>query len=141
MSRENINQKLLFMNYFIHCLKNYANFSGRARRKEYWMFVLFTAIFAILFAGLDNLLGTTISFNHPTEGLMKLPYGYFYFAFGLAMLVPGIAAIVRRFHDIGKSGWWYFIAFVPCIGIFPLIYFLVKAGDTGDNQFGPDPKA
>lgn len=129
------------MNYFIHCLKNYANFKGRARRKEYWMFVLFTAIFAILFVGLDNLLGTTISFNHPTEGLMKLPYGYFYFAFGLAMLVPGIAAIVRRFHDIGKSGWWYFIAFVPCIGIFPLIYFLVKAGDTGDNQFGPDPKS
>ena len=129
------------MNYFIHCLKNYTNFSGRARRKEYWMFFLFTAIFALLFAGLDNLLGTTVSFNHPTLGEMKLPYGYFYFGFTLAMLIPGIAAVVRRFHDIGKSGWWYFIAFVPCIGIFPLLYFLVKPGDVGENQYGPDPKA
>ena len=57
------------------------------------------------------------------------------------MLIPGIAAVVRRFHDIGKSGWWYFIAFVPCIGIFPLLYFLVKPGDVGENQYGPDPKA
>ena len=139
-----LNQKIQIMNYFIHCLKNYANFNGRARRKEFWMFALFSLIFGIVFALLDNVLGTTISFNLP-QGPIKLPYGYLYFAFSFVLLVPGLAVGFRRMHDVGKSGWLFIVFYgltVLClVGIFPLIYFMVKAGDAGENQFGPDPKA
>lgn len=129
------------MNYFISCLKNYANFNGRARRSEYWWFVLINLVIALIFAGLDNVLGTTIKMNLPQQGETPLPYGYLFFAYSFATMIPGIAVAVRRFHDINKSGWWYFVAFIPCVGIFPFLYFMAKAGDVGENQFGPDPKA
>jgi len=105
------------------------------------MFFLFNMIFAALSAVLDNLFGTTLKFNIPGQGEMLLPYGYFYFTYTVTVLIPGIAVGARRFHDIGKSGWWYFVIFIPCLGIFPFIYFMVKAGHAGENQYGPDPKA
>jgi uncharacterized membrane protein YhaH (DUF805 family) len=130
------------MNYFIHCFKNYANFSGRARRKEYWMFVLFTIIFLILISILDGLLGTSYTFNYPLGGKeIPMSFGYISIAFYLAIIIPGIAVSVRRFHDIGKSGWWYFVSMIPCVGPFIGIYFMAKAGDIGENLYGPDPKA
>ncbi len=86
------------MNWYFKVLRQYADFNGRARRKEYWMFVLFQIIFGIVCIMIDGGLGTNFS---------PLPYGYVYLAFGLLTLIPGIAAVVRRLHDIGKSGWWY----------------------------------
>jgi len=119
------------MKYYLEVLKKYATFSGRARRSEYWYFVLFNFIFMIVAMGLDNLLGTTVS---------VLPYGYFYFALALAVLIPGLAVFVRRMHDIGKSGWWYFIAFIPLVGAIWLLVLCCTEGVSGDNEYGADPK-
>jgi len=119
------------MKYYLEVLKKYAIFSGRARRSEYWYFVLFNLIFMLVAMGLDNLLGTTIS---------VLPYGYFYFALAIAMLIPGLAVFVRRMHDIGKSGWWYFIAFIPFVGAIWLLVLCCTEGVNGDNEYGADPK-
>jgi uncharacterized membrane protein YhaH (DUF805 family) len=119
------------MKYYLEVLKKYATFSGRARRSEYWYFVLFNFIFMLVAMGLDNLLGTTVS---------VLPYGYFYFALAIAMLIPGLAVFVRRMHDIGKSGWWYFIAFIPLVGAIWLLVLCCTEGVSGDNEYGADPK-
>jgi len=119
------------MKYYLEVLKKYATFSGRARRSEYWYFVLFNFIFMLVAMGLDNLLGTTVS---------VLPYGYFYFALALAVLIPGLAVFVRRMHDIGKSGWWYFIAFIPLVGAIWLLILCCTEGVSGDNEYGADPK-
>jgi len=99
--------------------ENYANFEGRARRKEYWMF--FLANFIVSFA-----LGFVLGLISPTLGLAANVYS-------LAVLVPSIAVAIRRMHDVGKSGWYILIP----------IYNLILActeGDKGPNEYGPDPK-
>ncbi len=118
------------MNYFIQALKKYVDFSGRARRKEYWMFILFYMLFMIAAMVIDGILiaitGIAIS---PLTSL-----------FSLAMLLPTIAVSVRRMHDLGKSGAMVLITLVPLIGG---IWFLVLAateGQAGENQYGSDPK-
>ena len=120
------------MNWYLKVLKNYANFSGRARRKEYWFFVLFNVIFAFVAMLLDNLLGLAIE---------DVGYGPFYILYSLAMLIPGIAVSVRRLHDIGKSGWYILLALIPCVGGIILLVFDLTPGDTFENEYGPDPKA
>ena len=119
------------MNWFIKCLQNYANFSGRARRKEYWFFVLFNVIFSIAAMILDNLLGLTFQ---------DQAYGPFYCIYGLAMFIPGLAVSIRRLHDIGRSGWYFLLALIPCVGGIILLVFDLTPGDVGENQYGPDPK-
>ena len=119
------------MNWYLKALKQYADFNGRARRKEYWMFVLFQIIFAIVCMMIDGGMGTNFA---------PLPYGYVYAAFALLTLLPGIAVTVRRLHDVGKSGWYYFIVLIPLIGAIWLIVLMAKEGDGGENQYGPDPK-
>ncbi|WP_113923903.1 DUF805 domain-containing protein [Cognataquiflexum aquatile] len=119
------------MDYFISALKNYATFSGRARRSEYWFFSLFYMIFAVVAITLDNLFGITI------EGLF---YGPLYFILIFAMIVPSLAVAVRRLHDVGKSGWFYFIILIPFIGA---VWFLVLAStdsQPGRNKYGQNPK-
>jgi uncharacterized membrane protein YhaH (DUF805 family) len=106
------------MNYYIGCLQKYAEFQGRARRKEYWFFVLFNFIFAVAASIIDNITGI----------------GLLYTIYVLATLIPAIAAGVRRMHDVGKSGWFILIP------IYNLVLALTE-GDRGDNQYGPDPKA
>ncbi len=120
------------MNWYLEVLKKYAVFSGRARRKEYWFFVLFNAIFAIAAMILDNILGLAIE---------DVGYGPFYILYALATIVPGVAVSVRRLHDIGKSGWYILLAFIPCVGAIILLIFDLTPGDTGDNEYGPDPIA
>lgn len=120
------------MNWYVKVLKEYVNLSGRARRKEYWFFVLFNAIFTIAAMILDNVIGLTIK---------DLGYGPFYILYVLATLLPSIAVSVRRLHDIGKSGLFLLLAFIPCVGGIILLIFDVTAGDVGENQYGPDPKA
>jgi len=105
------------MNYYLKVLQNYTNFNGRARRAEYWYFVLFNAIASIII----SLIGGALKF----ELLGNI--------YSLAVLLPSIAVGVRRMHDVGKSGWFLLI---------PIYNFIlaVTPGDEGNNEFGPDPK-
>lgn len=119
------------MNWYLKVLKQYADFSGRARRKEYWMFALFNIIFIIIAMILDNILGTTAG---------ELPYGVFYFLYVLAIFIPGLAVSVRRLHDVGKSGWMYLIVLIPLIGAIWLLVLMVTDSISGENQYGPNPK-
>ncbi len=119
------------MNWYLAVLKNYAGFSGRARRKEYWMFVLFNMIFAIIAMILDNVLGMTTG---------ELPYGVFYFLYILAVFIPGLAVAVRRLHDVGKSGWMILIGLIPLIGAIWLLVLMVTDSVPGENEYGLNPK-
>ena len=119
------------MNYYLEAFSKYATFSGRARRKEYWMFILFNMLFAIVAMILDNLAGLAIP---------ELGYGPIYGLYILAVLIPGLAVTVRRLHDVGKSGWMYFIVLIPIIGATWLLVLMVSSGDQGQNQYGSDPK-
>jgi len=110
---------------------NYANFQGRARRQEYWMFVLFNMIFII--AGLLIFGGIAAALEAPA--IIFLIYIYIF-----AVFIPSIAVVVRRLHDIGKSGWYYFVSLIPFIGGIWLLILLVTEGDKGPNEYGPDPK-
>jgi len=112
-------------------LKKYAVFSGRARRKEYWMFVLFNLIFAIVAVVLDNVLGIAIK---------GIGYGPIYIIFALAMILPGLGVAIRRLHDIGKSGWFIFINLIPCIGFIWFLVLVCTDSQAGENQYGPNPK-
>ncbi len=114
------------MNWYIDVLKKYAEFSGRARRMEYWMFVLFNTIITCVIAFVEGLAGS--------PGFLSMIYG-------LAVLLPSIAVAVRRLHDTDRTGWWLLIAFIPLIGVIVLIIFMFLDGDAGDNQHGPNPKA
>jgi len=119
------------MNWYLKVLKQYADFVGRARRKEYWMFVLFNMIFAIIAMMLDNVLGIAM------EGIY---YGPLYGIYLLAIILPSLAVAVRRLHDIGKSGWMILITLIPLIGAIWLLVLLVTDSNPGDNEYGPNPK-
>lgn len=120
------------MQYFLLGLKNFAKFSGRSRRKEYWMFVLFQIIFAMAAMLLDNLLGTTM------DGVGGP--GYIYMAFSFAMILPGLALAVRRMHDVNKSGLFLLVGLVPIIGGIWILILACTEGTRGPNQYGEDPK-
>ena len=125
------------MEWYLKVMRdNYANFTGRARRKEYWMFALFQAIIMIVLVILDNVLGLGFDI-----GGIPLGYGVLYTIGALAHFIPGLAVNVRRLHDVGKSGWFYLIALIPFIGIIWLLVLMCTDGDKGDNAYGPDPKA
>lgn len=112
-------------------LENYANFEGRARRSEYWWFIVGQIILVVIAMILDNLLGITFG---------KIGYGPIYLVFALATFIPGLAVAVRRLHDVGKSGWFYLIVFIPLIGAIWLIILFATEGAKGQNQYGMDPK-
>jgi uncharacterized membrane protein YhaH (DUF805 family) len=121
------------MNWYLDVLKRYADFSGRARRKEYWMFALFNAIayvailiISTILASIDNSLGLIGS-------LLLVVYA-------LAILIPSLAVAVRRLHDTSRSGWWFLIAFVPFVGGIILLVFTVQDSAPGENLYGKNPK-
>jgi uncharacterized membrane protein YhaH (DUF805 family) len=97
------------------------------------MFFLFNIIFAFVALGIDMLLGTTLG----GQG----GFGIIYLLYGLVMLIPGIAVAVRRLHDVGKSGWFILISLIPIIGGIWLLVLLVTDSESGDNEYGPNPKA
>jgi uncharacterized membrane protein YhaH (DUF805 family) len=109
------------------CFGKYADFTGRARRSEYWYFVLFNIAGQFVTGLLD-------AFLFGSNGL-----GLINGMFGLAVLLPALAVGVRRLHDIGRSGWWLLISFVPLVGVILLIVWFCRQGDPGPNRFGPDP--
>lgn len=127
------------MNYYLKVLKNYIIFSGRARRSEYWYFVLFNIIFASAAMLLDHAFGTTFTMN-TAEGPVNLFYGYFYLFYVLAVFIPGLAVLVRRLHDIGKSGWFILVSLIPLAGAIWLLVLLCTDSNPGINQYGPNPK-
>lgn len=114
------------MNWFVKCLQNYVTFSGRARRKEFWMFILFYVIFSFACGICDLAIGREF-------GLQDI--------FNLAFFLPSISVFVRRMHDIDRSGWWFWLGLLPIVGWIILIVFECTEGTKGTNRFGPDPKA
>ena len=118
------------MNWYIDAWKNYVNFQGRARRKAYWMFVLFNIIAIVVLGMIDGALGLG----------GQSGYGILSGIYSLAIILPGLAVAVRRLHDTGRSGWWMLIGLVPVVGPIVLLVFFVQDSQPGGNQFGPNPK-
>lgn len=118
------------MKWFLKALNDYATFRGRARRKEYWYFVLFNILFGIVAMIIDRMLGLSY-------GLYG--YGPIYGLYSLALIIPSLAVSVRRLHDVGRSGWMLLVALIPLIGFFWLLFLFVTEGDAGTNDFGPNP--
>ncbi|WP_333613671.1 DUF805 domain-containing protein [Psychrobacter sp.] len=115
------------MDWFKKGLRNYTNFSGRARRKEYWYFVLVQMGLVIIAMILD-----AIIFNSET--------GLFYIVVALGLFLPGLAVTIRRLHDTSRSGWWFLISILPLIGSIILLVFLASDTKLETNQWGPPAK-
>lgn len=122
--------------------ENYANFSGRARRSEYWFFTLFNFLVNVavnllvrLFGGSTALLGTSETLPFVAMAIFGL-----FFLFALVMLIPSLAVSVRRLHDTGRSGWNLLWSLLPIIGTIVLIVFFATEGQPGRNKYGPNPK-
>ncbi|MFD0316565.1 DUF805 domain-containing protein [Streptomyces flavalbus] len=115
------------MQWFIAALKKYAEFSGRARRKEYWMFMLIAALIYVVLIVVGLAVGGAEAVWIP--GI-----------FGIAMLVPGLAVAVRRLHDIGRTGWWLLVGVIPIVGDIVLLVFSCLDSQPGVNKHGPNPK-
>ena len=114
------------MSWYMQALKKYAVFAGRARRKEFWMFFLVYVVIVVVLSIVEWMIGL--------PGILSGIYS-------LALLIPSIAVTVRRLHDTGRTGWWWWIGFVPVIGIIVLLVFMALEGEPGQNRYGPDPKA
>jgi uncharacterized membrane protein YhaH (DUF805 family) len=128
------------MSWYLLALKRYADFSGRSRRKEYWYFVLFNCIVLIALVLVAALLGGFNSNGNGGPSPAGIPVLVLYIVYVFAILVPSIAVGVRRLHDIGKSGWWFFINFIPSIGGIWFFVLMCLDSQPGPNQWGPNPK-
>ena len=113
------------MNYYLAVLKNYVGFSGRARRAEYWQFVLFNIIALVVCLVIDLAIGSPV----------------LYYVYLAAVLLPSLAVGARRLHDTDRSGWWLLISLIPLIGAIVLLVFMCLEGTRGNNKYGADPKA
>jgi uncharacterized membrane protein YhaH (DUF805 family) len=128
------------MEYMFKPLARMTDFSGRSRRKEYWMWVLFVMVGMILVSILDSMLGlgggSTSYSSYGDTGVsagFSVSGGILSLIFLLATLLPGIAVGIRRMHDTDHSGWWVLVPIVPLV-------FALTEGTRGPNRFGPDPK-
>lgn len=116
----------------------YATFEGRASRSEYWFFYLFNILLEIGLYVVGLILGAIV--GDATGALAGMGIGYVLFClYALVALIPYISVFVRRMHDIGRSGWWFWIGLIPFVGAIVLLVFLVTGSDRGDNQYGPEP--
>ncbi|GBE14402.1 MAG TPA: DUF805 domain-containing protein [Proteobacteria bacterium] len=113
------------MNWYLEVLKKYAVFSGRATRREYWMFFLFNTIITLVIGFVEGIAGSL---------------GIFSMLYSLAVLIPGTGVSVRRLHDTDRSGWWLLISLIPLIGVIVLVVFTAQDSRPGDNQYGANPK-
>jgi uncharacterized membrane protein YhaH (DUF805 family) len=119
------------MNWYLEGLRKYAVFSGRARRREFWMFELINSLITLALFVIAVVAG-------------KLGFGYLLglpFLYALATTIPSFAKLVRRLHDTNHSGWWFLVGMIPVIGALMLLALMMRDGDTGENRFGPNPKA
>ena len=119
------------MNLVIACVtRKYATFSGRARRKEYWLFILFYLILILVAIAIDVGIGA----YDEASGL-----GVVSGIFSLAIFIPGLAVAIRRLHDTDRVGWWMLISLIPIVGAIWFIVLMCLKGTDGENRFGPDP--
>jgi uncharacterized membrane protein YhaH (DUF805 family) len=116
-----------FMHWYLEVLKKYTLFTGRARRSEYWYFVLVNLVLALVLGMVDGVLRRMVGMG---------PLGMLY---GLAVLVPSIAVAIRRLHDTDRSGWWVLLGLVPIVGLV-LIWFLAQDSMPSTNRYGQNPK-
>jgi uncharacterized membrane protein YhaH (DUF805 family) len=123
--------------------QNYATFSGRATRGDYWWYLLAYLLVTICLSVVDSVLFGGASSSHSAGGVVAIVYsiGIFGTLWDLANLIPSIAVAARRLHDTGRSGWWQLLVLIPVLGWIALIYFLVQKGTAGENRFGADPLA
>ena len=119
------------MNWYLEVLKKYGVFYGRARRKEYWYFILLSTVISTLLTIIDSLTGTISTASE--VGLLSGIYL-------LATLIPSLAVTVRRLHDTNRSGWWLLLGIVPIVGVIILIVFLASDGSPENNDYGANPK-
>jgi uncharacterized membrane protein YhaH (DUF805 family) len=122
------------MDWYLMVWHKYAQFDGRSRRKEYWMFAVFNAIaYVVLYVAVF----AAFIMNQKTIGIFVACLCVVY---GLAALIPGLAVSIRRLHDTSKSGWWLLICLVPMVGGIVLLVLMAIEGDPGNNLYGPNPK-
>lgn len=120
------------MQWYIQALKNSFNFSGRARRSEYWFFALFNFLVAVGLTIFDMMIG---SFSDGSS------FGLFSGLYTLLMIIPNLSLTFRRLHDIGRSAWWILFGMIPIIGAITLLVFMFLDSEPSENQYGPNPKA
>jgi uncharacterized membrane protein YhaH (DUF805 family) len=117
----------MIIDYYFDAFKQYATFSGRARRSEYWYFQLFNFLTTILIGAI-----AFFTFKESAVFIILL--------YGLVVMLPSLALVVRRLHDIGKSGWYYFVSFIPIVGSIWILVLLVTDSQYGPNEYGLNPK-
>lgn len=118
------------MDWYLKVLRNYVGFSGRARRKEYWMFVLVNFILTLVLGIVDKILGWDRAGG---EGILTTIYA-------LLVFLPSLAVLFRRLHDTDRSAWWLLLILIPIVGWLIILAFNCQAGTPGENSFGSDPK-
>lgn len=121
------------MKWYLKAIKQYADFQTRARRKEYWMVVLFNIIISFILFFID------FSF-FIDENNLNAQFPIFSLLYSLFMFIPSLAVTVRRLHDAGKSGWNILFGLIPILGTFILLYFYFLDSVPGENKWGPNPK-
>lgn len=119
------------MKWYLKCLSQYADFQGRARRKEYWMFVLINSVISLIFS---------IFILLPNSSYLRLVLLFTYLVYSLLVIIPGLAVCVRRLHDIGKSGWNYLLVLIPLVGPILLLIWFCMPGEVSFNEWGENPK-
>jgi uncharacterized membrane protein YhaH (DUF805 family) len=129
----------MLMEWMLLPLKRYADFSGRSRRMEYWMFTLGILIAELLLVALLAAAGSFAPENDNAPSVMGLLVTGVFFVFVVAIIVPSLAVQVRRFHDLDKSGWSVLLAFIPFVGGLIVLVFMCMPGTRGPNRFGDDP--
>ena len=135
------------MNEYLNVIRNnYANFTGRARRREYWMFTLINSVILILLqipvqGAVIAMAAQNEADTAPSAGLtgVTLIFVILLVVYSLAVMVPSIAVTVRRLHDTGKSGWWYLLNLIP-LGSLVILVFMLLDSEPGSNKWGPNPK-
>lgn len=118
------------MDWYLKVVRNYLGFSGRARRKEYWMFILVNFILSAVLGILDNIMGLKIFGD---KALLTTLYGIFIF-------LPWWAVQFRRLHDTDRSAWWLLLLIIPVLGWLVILAFNCQAGTSANNRYGPSPK-
>jgi uncharacterized membrane protein YhaH (DUF805 family) len=129
------------MKWYLLALKRYADFSGRSRRKEFWYFMLFhfliLSAIIIIFAGPEAILNDDFDSSTDLGPVGNLVFGLYV----LGTFIPMVAVRIRRYHDINKSGAYFLVGIIPCLGYIWDIIMLTTEGDRNTNKYGPNPKA
>jgi uncharacterized membrane protein YhaH (DUF805 family) len=131
------------MHWMIMPFKRYADFSGRSQRKEFWMFILFNLIIILslfIFIGSQGDAADKAN-DHAAASGPAVEIGVAaLLIYIVAIIVPSVAVAIRRFHDQGRSGWFFLLSLIPYVGSIVLLIFMVLDGTPGSNRYGPDPK-